>query len=93
VNGCCYGKDEQVDKGDYLKYCGQRFWEFISGDDQLYLQIIEPLGYRAKQNNELFDEEYAKVKNRFTLQFAQIFCREDGSIDWDKLVIFNSKSK
>lgn len=93
VNGCCYGKEEQIDKGDYLKYCGQKFWEFISGDEMLYLRIIEPLGYRARENNKLFDDEYAKVKNKFTLQFAQTFCREDGGIDWDKLVIFNSQSK
>ncbi len=36
VNGCCYGKDNEPDKGDYFKYCGQRFWEFISGDKDLY---------------------------------------------------------
>ncbi len=44
VNGCCYGKERFFDKGDYLKLCGQRFWEFISGDDTLYTDIIEPLG-------------------------------------------------
>lgn len=93
VNGCCYGVDNQPDKGDYLKYCGQRFWEFISGDADLYLRIIEPLGYKARENNELFDQEYAKVINRFTLTFTQQFCREDGSIDWDRLVVFNSGIK
>ncbi len=36
VNGCCYGKDGTPDKGDYLKLCGQQFWKFISGDDNLY---------------------------------------------------------
>ncbi|MBA2620820.1 MAG: cytosolic protein [Acidobacteria bacterium] len=29
VNGCCYGRDNKPDKGDYFKYCGQSFWEFI----------------------------------------------------------------
>jgi dihydrofolate synthase/folylpolyglutamate synthase len=29
VNGCCYGQDNSEDKGDYLKKCGQRFWEFV----------------------------------------------------------------
>ena len=29
VNGCYYGKDDRPDKGDYLKLCGQRFWEFV----------------------------------------------------------------
>ena len=37
VNGCCYGKDNKSDKGDYYKYCGQKFWEFISGDTNLYI--------------------------------------------------------
>jgi hypothetical protein len=44
VNGCCYGRENSPDKGDYLKYCGQVFWEFISGNTSLYTEIIEPLG-------------------------------------------------
>lgn len=90
VNGCCYGKDNKPDKGDYLKYCGQQFWEFISGDENLYTEIIEPLGHKAKERNEKFTEEYAKVINKFTLEFAQEYCAGDGSILWDKLVRFNS---
>ncbi len=34
VNGCCYGKINKPDKGDYQKLCGQEFWEFISDDSQ-----------------------------------------------------------
>src|SRR3989344_5564233 len=33
VNGCCFGRDNKPDKGDYLKLCGQRFWELISGNE------------------------------------------------------------
>jgi len=88
VNGCCYGKDNSPDKGDYLKYCGQRFWEFISGDENLYIEIIEPLGHKAKERNEKFLEEYAKVINRFTREFAYEYCAQDGSILWKKLVKF-----
>jgi len=40
VNGCCYGQDKKPDKGDYFKYCGQKFWEFISGDENLFIKII-----------------------------------------------------
>ncbi|MFP4369868.1 MAG: PmeII family type II restriction endonuclease, partial [Candidatus Kapaibacterium sp.] len=53
VNGCCYGKDNRPDKGDYFKYCGQRFWEFISGDPDLFKDIIEPIGHKAKERNEI----------------------------------------
>jgi hypothetical protein len=90
VNGCCYGKDDNPDKGDYLKFCGQRFWEFISGDENLYTDIIEPLGHKAKEKNEQFQVEYAKVINKFTLEFSKEYCAPDGSILWTKLVRFNS---
>ena len=90
VNGCCYGKDRKPDKGDYLKFCGQQFWEFISGDDNLYTDIIEPLGYRAKGKNERFSEEYDKVINRFTAEFIGEFCDADGNMLWEEIVKFNS---
>ena len=91
VNGCCYGKDNNPDKkGIYFKYCGQRFWEFISGDPNLYKGIIEPLGYKAKERNEDFMKSYARVINRFTSEFSKDFCTPPGDIDWDKLIKFNS---
>jgi len=90
VNGCCYGKDDKPDKGDYLKLCGQGFWEFISGDENLYTDIIEPLGYKAKEKNEKFQLEYANVINKFTFEFSKEYCAPDGSILWAKLVRFNS---
>jgi hypothetical protein len=95
VNGCCYGRDNKPHKfpakgTDYLKLCGQRFWEFISGDLELFVKIIEPLGHLAKERNDDFLQVYAQMINKFTLQFGQTFCKEDNSIDWDKLVRFNS---
>jgi hypothetical protein len=89
VNGCCYGRDNRPDKGDYFKYCGQKFWEFISGNENLYLEIIEPLGHKAKEKNEAFIESYSQIINRFTLEFGERFCIE-GKIDWNGLVRFNS---
>lgn len=93
INGCCYGKNRKPDKGDYLKFCGQQFWEFISGNENLYTDIIEPLGYKAKEKNEQFQAEYPNVINKFTLEFSKEYCASDGSILWDKLVRFNSGKK
>lgn len=89
VNGCCFGKDNKPDKSGYLKLCGHRFWELISGDPNLYIEIIEPIGYQAKQRNEEFLESYAQIINKLTLEFSQKFC-EDGKISWGKLVEYNS---
>jgi hypothetical protein len=90
VNGCCYGQDNKPDKGDYFKYCGQNFWGFISGDKNLYTDIIEPLGHKAKERNNDFIEAYSKQINKFTLNFGKLFCNKNGAIDWEKLVKFNS---
>ena len=92
VNGCCYGRDRQVDKEDYLKFCGQRFWEFISGDKNLFVDIVDPLGHLAKLRNEEFLEAYSKLINIFTLEFAKQFCT-NGRINWKRLVCMNSAIK
>lgn len=94
VNGCCYGRDDHPYKeAGYVKYCGQRFWEFISGDSSFFTEIIEPLGHQAKERNEEFEEAYNKMLNRFTLEFGEKFCNADGSIDWEALVKLNSSAQ
>jgi len=90
INGCCYGRDNKPDKGDYYKYCGQKFWEFISGDENLYIELIEPLGNKAKERNDDFMKSYSQMINKFTKEFTNNFCLESGEIDWDKLVKINS---
>jgi hypothetical protein len=93
INGCCYGIDKNPDKGDYFKYCGQEFWSFISGNENLYTDIIEPLGNKARERNEEFQQLYDQMINRFTREFATTYCKDNGEIDWKKLVQFNSGMK
>lgn len=90
VNGCCYGRDNRPDKGDYFKYCGQKFWEFISNNNSLYTDIIEPLGYKAKEKNDEYNKLYSQMINKFTKEFVLNFCNANGEINWEKLVRFNS---
>jgi hypothetical protein len=90
INGCCYGRDNKPDKGEYLKYCGQRFWEFISGDAELYVKIVDPLGHKSRERNDEFQEAYAGIINKFTEEFSASFVNKEGGIDWEKLIRFNS---
>ncbi|MCC4854484.1 cytosolic protein [Vibrio splendidus] len=90
INGCCYGKDNVPEKEEYNKLCGEKFWTAISGDEELYKQLIVPLGYRAEERNSNFNDEYANVLNKFTMEFSQTYCTEEGAIDWAKLLEFNS---
>lgn len=94
VNGCCYGRSreqyEYKPKGNYYKLCGQKFWELISADPELYTKLIIPLGHEAQERNEEFAEMFSNLTNRLTLEFLQEFCNPNGSINWEKLVIYNS---
>ena len=89
--GICYGKTRTTyTKRGYLKVVGQNFWYLISENRDLYTDIIEPIGYRAKEHNDAFYRQKDRVVNRFTKQFLDEFCDSTGSIDWVELVEFNS---
>lgn len=90
VLGICYGKTRTSYLRGYMKVVGQNFWYLISENKNLYLDIIEPIGYRAKEHNELFQVEKAKAVNRFIAPFALQFCDAAGNIDWAKLVAYSS---
>ena len=89
IEGCCYGK-EHIENDTRTKLCGQAFWQFISGSDTLYKDIIEPLGTDAKTRNDAFQKEYDAMINKFTSQFISKYCNEDGYIKWEEILEFNS---
>lgn len=98
VNGCMYGKDNKPYKIDildkqknYLKLCGQEFWELITGDNEFYQRIVVPIDKEAKKRDDNFKETYAAKINEMTKEFAEQFLTEQGSISWDKIIDFVSK--
>lgn len=97
VNGCIYGKDghpfkkhDDPDK-QYYKYAGQDFWHFISGDDNLYREIIVPIDEEARRKDEDFKKAYAAKVNEMTQDFTANFMTTDNQIDWLKLIDFVSR--
>ena len=90
VLGCCFGKKKDTDKGVYDYFCGQKFWHFLSGDDRLYIDIVEPLGHEAKERDQAFKEEYGRCLNLLTAEFIREYC-VNGSIHWEALVKLNSE--
>jgi len=90
VLGICYGRTRTAyTKAGYLKVVGQNFWYLISENKTLYTDIIEPIGYRAREHNETFYKERGKALNRLTRQFIDRFCDDAGAINWVKLVEFS----
>ena len=92
VVGICYGKTRTTfnKRRGYWKVVGQNFWYLVSEDKNLYTEIIEPLGHRAKEHNESFDLERSLLTNRLVKAFIDDFCYDSGAIDWIRLVQFNS---
>lgn len=97
VNGCIYGKDNVPFKTNsdsekqYYKYAGQDFWHFISGDDNLYREIIKPIDEEAKRKDETFKKAYIAKVNEMTQEFLANFMTTDNQIDWLKLIDFVSQ--
>lgn len=97
VNGCIYGKDRQPFKThsdpdkQYYKYAGQDFWRFVSGDDELYREIITPIDEEARQKDETFKRAYSAKVNEMTQEFIKDFMTPANQIDWLKLVDYVSR--
>ena len=92
VVGYGYGKKKTMPGKEkfYLELAGSDFWEWLTGDPTFYTKIIEFMGTRPDEYAKQFEEAYSKAENRMIREFTIKYCKEDGSIDWDTLIKFNS---
>lgn len=93
IIGYSYGKKRTTGKGKptiYRELAGQDFWSELTGDPDFYIKIIKYMGNKPEMYLEQYRESYNKASNRLVRQFTADFCDEDGSINWDLLVKFNS---
>lgn len=91
VLGICYGKTKTSFIRSYMKIVGQNFWYLISENPNLYIEIIDPIGYEAKKHNDDFLNKRGGIINILTKQLINKFCdKKTGEIDWGKLIQFNS---
>lgn len=78
--------------GIHTEIAGEDFWTALTGDPLFYKKIIKLMKDLPERYVERFSESYSKAQNRLVREFTIRFCREDGSIDWEKLVEYNSGS-
>lgn len=92
VVGYGYGKKKtKIGKEKfYLELAGKEFWEWLTGDADFYTKIITFMSTRPDEYIKEFEESYDKAENRMVREFTMKYCKKDGSIDWDKLIKFNS---
>lgn len=92
VVGYGYGKKKTKAGHEkfYLEIAGKDFWEWLTGDPEFYTKIITFMGTRPDEYVQEFENAYNKAENRMVREFTIKYCKEDGSVDWDKLIKFNS---
>lgn len=95
IVGYGYGKKKPSGRGlpkFYQELAGKEFWEELTGDSEFYIKLIRYMDKLPEKYIEDFDVSYQKASNRLVREFTQEFCTEDGGINWEKLVEFNSGS-
>ncbi|MFJ3386360.1 PmeII family type II restriction endonuclease [Lysinibacillus sp. NPDC086135] len=90
IIGYGYGKKTTSDTSEVTELAGQLFWEELTGDPNFYIEIINLIGDKPQKHLQDYQNAFSAAVNRFTRDFTIEFCNEDGSIDWEKLVEFNS---
>lgn len=92
VVGYSYGKKKQKNESSaqFRELAGQVFWTEITGDDDFYLKIIRLMKNKPQRHLPEYEAAFNAAMNRFTRDFIDEFCMDDGAIDWEKLTRFNS---
>lgn len=93
--GHAYGKakSEPSKTRIYRSRSGQAFWAEITGDPDFYLKLILLMRDEPQIHRPEYKLAWDAAVNRFTVEFIQDFCFDDGHIDWEKLVRFISAEK
>lgn len=92
IIGYGYGKKKVVAGKEkfYKEIAGKDFWYWLTGDADFYTKIIDYMGTRPDEYAKQFEEAYNKAENRMIRQFTIKYCNEDGSINWNALLKYNS---
>lgn len=93
--GYCYGRKTQkkLSSAGFRELAGQAFWYEMTGEEDFYLRIIRLMNDKPGKHAVEYKKAWNAAVNRFTAEFIRDFCNEDGLINWEKLLEFNSGNK
>lgn len=91
IVGYGYGKKQTgLNSLGFREVAGQAFWEELTGDSDFYVKIVQAMGDKPQQHLVEYQKAFDAAINRFTKEFIDDFCFDDGSINWEKIVKYNS---
>lgn len=95
IVGYAYGTKNETGRGKakiYEEVAGEEFWEALTGDKDFYTKIISYMEDLPEKYIEAYNDSYSRAYNRLIRDFSIEFCNPDGTINWEKIVDFNSGS-
>ena len=91
VVGYGYGRKSEPKKATVQdRVAGQKFWELLTNESDFYLRIARAIGIHSEGHGDTYRKAFEKKYNALVKEFVLNFVDEDGSIEWDKVVAFNS---
>ena len=94
ILGHGYGRTNRKNKKEiYRDSSGEKFWEEITGDPDFYLKLIRLMQGIPQKHKPEYTKLWNAIVNKFTKEFIEEYCLDDGSIDWEKLVKLVSEAK
>lgn len=85
-----YGYGRNPAHSGAREVAGQALWEELSGDPTFYLRIMRAMRSGSQERQTRFQVEYEKAVSRFLRELLANFASEDGALDWEKLLAYNS---
>ena len=90
VIGYGYGRKRANPASEVEKLAGQAFWHMLTGEQDYFLRISQAMGHIAGLHGAAYKAAFEKTYNALLKQFMGNFVADDGEIQWEKLVEFNS---
>jgi len=90
ILGYGYGRHKASHRSKSEKHAGQAFWLLLSGEENFYIRIFDTIGKYAISHREEYLKKYSKTKNRILKQLMCNFVDDNGELNWQKIVEYNS---
>lgn len=88
--GYGYGRKKPDPQAAVDKKAGQEFWLLLTSESNFYLRISDAINACAGENKIIYDQAYETQRSMLVKEFMIYHTNAVGSIDWQKLVAFNS---
>ncbi len=91
--GYGYGRKAQPKKAQVVdRVAGEKFWYLLTNEPEFYLRIAAAIGAHSSDHGVTYRRAFDKKCNSLVKEFSTNFVNDEGSIEWNRVVAFNSSA-